>query len=281
MLPKIWSFKLMKYFITYGDASFSEYRKQIVREVESTKLFDKIIAYSHKDLDKDILNSAAFNFNKGGGYWSWKPYVIHKTLEKMSENDILVYCDAGCTINKSKKWNKLFEYIESNDIVGSLIQGTNIRWCRNNVLEYFKSNGKYWPFFNQVSASHLFVKKNLKTSLFINKWKNLSINRPDLLLDVSKVEIKNESRFFKENRYDQSILNGLIYKNIERMKIKLIWSNFDNRSFLKRPIEITRKWKKTEPLPTGAFKHFCYSILNRFYYNPKFEILLFLNKNKF
>ena len=93
---------------------------------------------------------------------------------------------------------KLFEYTESNDIFGSLIQGTNIRWCRNNVLKYFKSNGKYWPFFNQVSASHLFVKKNLKTTLFIKKWKNLSINRPDLILDVPTEELKNESRFLKK-----------------------------------------------------------------------------------
>ena len=271
----------MKYFISYGDASFSEYRKKIVEEVESTKLFDKIITYCHEDLGEDILSSEAFKFKKGGGYWTWKPYIINKTLEKMSENDILVYCDVGCTINKSKKWNKLFKDIESNDIVGSLIQGTNIKWCRNNVLKYFKLNGKYWPFFNQVSASHLFVKKNLKTSLFIKKWKNLSINRPDLLLDVPPNEITNESRFFIENRYDQSILNGLIYNNIETMKIKLIWSNFDNRSFFKRPIEITRKWKKQEPLIIGAFKHFCYSLLNKSYYNPKFKILLFLNKNKF
>ena len=46
----------MKYFISYGDASFSEYRKQIVKEVESTNLFDKIITYSHEDLGEDILS---------------------------------------------------------------------------------------------------------------------------------------------------------------------------------------------------------------------------------
>ena len=271
----------MKYFVSYGDASFSEYRKQIVEEVESTKLFDKIITYSHEDLGEDILSSVAYKFRKGGGYWAWKPYIIDKTLEKMSENDILVYCDVGCTINKSKKWNKFFKDIESNDIVGSLIQGTNIEWCRNNVLKYFELNGKYWPLFNQVTASHLFVKKNLKTVLFIKEWKDLSMNRPDLLLDVPSNEITNESRYFIENRYDQSLLNGLIYNNIETMKIKLIWSNLDNRAFFKRPIEITRKWKKQEPLLIGAFKHFCYSILNKSYYNPKLKILLFLNKNSF
>ena len=55
----------MKYFITYGDASFAEFRKQIVKEVEATKLFDKIIAYSHEDLGEDILSSKAFSFKKG------------------------------------------------------------------------------------------------------------------------------------------------------------------------------------------------------------------------
>lgn len=268
----------MKYFITYGDASFSEYRKQIVKEVESTKLFDKIIAYSHEDLGKDILSSEAMKYKKGGGYWAWKPYIIDKTLEIMSEDDILVYCDVGCTISKSKKWNKLLDYAQSNDIVGSLIQTTNRKWCRNNVMKYFISNGKFWPLFNHVTASHLFLKKNSKTSLFIENWKNLAIARPDLLLDVVYTEIKNESACFIENRYDQSLLNGLIYNNIETMSIKLIWSNFDNRSFFKRPIEITRKWRKREPLLSGVFKHFCFSILNKVYYNPKFRVLMFLNK---
>ena len=97
----------MKYFISYGDASFSEYRKKIVEEAESTNLFDKIIIYSHEDLGEDILSSKAFKFRKGGGYWSWKPYIIDKTLEIMSENDVLLYCDVGCTINKSKKWKKI------------------------------------------------------------------------------------------------------------------------------------------------------------------------------
>ena len=124
------------------------------------------------------------------------------------------------------------------------------------MLKYFISNGNCWPFFSHVSASHLFIKKNSKTSLFIKKWKKLSITRPDLLLDVPQNEIKNESIFFKENRADQSILNGLIYNNIETMKIKLIWSNFDNRSFFKRPIEITRKWrskqKETERKKVGG-----------------------------
>jgi hypothetical protein len=268
----------MKYFITYGDSSFSEYRKQIVEEVESTKLFDKIISYSHEDLGKDILSSEAFKHKKGGGYWSWKPYIIDMTLDIMSENDILVYCDVGCTISNSKKWNKIFDTINHYDIVGSLIQTANIKWCRNSILEYFKTNGDYWRFNAHVTASHLFIRKTLSTSLFIQEWKKLVITRPDLLLDVSQYEIKKESIFFKENRADQSIFNGLVYKYIDTMKIKLVYSNYDNKSIFKRPIEITRKWRKREAFLVGIFKLFCYKILNVIYYYPKFKILLLVNK---
>lgn len=37
---------------------------------------------------------------RGFGFWSWKPYVIHRRLAALPEGDVLLYLDAGYSINK-------------------------------------------------------------------------------------------------------------------------------------------------------------------------------------
>ena len=32
---------------------------------------------------------------RGAGYWLWKPYIILKTLQSMTDGDFLMYADAG------------------------------------------------------------------------------------------------------------------------------------------------------------------------------------------
>lgn len=33
------------------------------------------------------------------GYGIWKPYIVNQKLSEIYDNDILVYLDAGCSIN--------------------------------------------------------------------------------------------------------------------------------------------------------------------------------------
>ena len=268
----------MRYFISYGDEKFSGYREEIAKEAYNTKCFDKILVYTEKDLGNDIRDSVSWRFSKGGGYWSWKPYVIYKTLLAMEPDDILLYCDVGCTLGQTKKWQKLWQIVESNDITCSLIQTTNKKWNRKSIFEYFNTNGAYWGEFNQVSASHIFIKKSKATMDLIFKWRELCLYRPDLLLDVPLNLIHLESEKLVENRYDQSILNGLVYQNIDVMKIKLLWSNWDNRWFFVRPIEISRKWRGKEPIIIGSVKYLCYNILHKIYYNPRLLIFFLINR---
>ena len=91
----------MIHFISYGDDNFTTSKKRLFKESSESGWFDNIVIYEKKDIDsifsnkfKDILNK-----RRGGGYWIWKPYFIHKKLMEINMNDILVYVDAGCTIN--------------------------------------------------------------------------------------------------------------------------------------------------------------------------------------
>ena len=64
--------------------------------------------YMEKDLSKSFVDKyfKILKNSVGGGYWLWKPYVIQDVLSKTNENDIILYLDAGSTLNIEGK-NKI------------------------------------------------------------------------------------------------------------------------------------------------------------------------------
>lgn len=63
---------------------------------------DKISILTEKDLNQGFVDAFSTHLVKGSrgfGYWCWKPQVVLQNLNKMRENDILIYMDAGCHLN--------------------------------------------------------------------------------------------------------------------------------------------------------------------------------------
>ena len=93
------------HFITYGNDKFKQAKERILKEAKEFGEFKSITGYGPESLPKffntkykDILN-----LSRGGGYWIWRPIIIHNALQKMNDNDFLVYLDAGCSINSKGK----------------------------------------------------------------------------------------------------------------------------------------------------------------------------------
>ena len=88
---------MKKYLINYADKS--HFHAQKINAFTGLQIagFDEVIEYSIGDIDIDFKNknSHILNQRRGAGYWIWKPYIILKTLNKISEEDILFYSDSG------------------------------------------------------------------------------------------------------------------------------------------------------------------------------------------
>ena len=102
------------YFLTYGDQKFYISKKHLISLAKKSELFDEFLSLGPKDLNtqfkkryKKILQNS-----RGGGFWIWKHHIINNLLQEINENDIIVYCDAGASINTSKRAkNRFYEYI--------------------------------------------------------------------------------------------------------------------------------------------------------------------------
>ena len=93
--------KQRRYFLSYGDSRFEQALRRICAEAEKSQYFDTIVGLSRQNLGYEFLSTfhEVLQMQRGGGYWIWKPFIIKRQLDAMNENDILVYCDSGCTVN--------------------------------------------------------------------------------------------------------------------------------------------------------------------------------------
>lgn len=216
----------MKYMIAYGDEVFRQSRERIRKEAEATGEFDKIIIYSPKDLPEDFRKHPLFKYKRGGGLWVWKAYLTLQTLRQLNEGDILFYADSGSTLSPSKEWSHYFKLLEKKDMVAFKIITRCSAYTKKLVIDYFMPYlGPYWGHYYQVAATTFFIKKTSFTVNLAEEW--LSLFTEDMCCDATPEELLDQYDGFKEHRWDQSLLCGVVYRHASR--IAIIMNNFENR----------------------------------------------------
>jgi hypothetical protein len=203
--------------LSFGGGNQNYYNAvfRINQELNETKVFDNIIIY----IDDDLKNDESFwkthkdfieNNKRGYGYWIWKPYLIKTALEKMETNDILVYLDAGCEIERNETTHtKILELINKcnkYEILYTLTGHNEKMYTKMDLIEYMNMNNENVKNSTENQATIIFLKKNEKIVNFINEWYNIACNYH--LLDDSPSISKNDSSFV-EHRHDQSIFSLL------------------------------------------------------------------------
>jgi hypothetical protein len=210
-------------FITYGDDKYINSKNRIAKEAADMNIFDNIIILGPNDLPANIpdMTKKVLNLPRGGGYWIWKPLIIKHELDKIQEDDILVYVDAGCYLNKGgiNRFNEYFNYISDKTNNKSLIRFymdfiQEYKYTTSSILKYFNVENN-----NEITNSGQYVggiqiiRKCDNSIRIINKWYNVAIEKPLLFTDFyNNIDKHNE---FVDNRHDQSIFSIITKLNKE------------------------------------------------------------------
>ena len=241
---------MLIHLITYGDNNFKLSKKRLLQEATNTGWFDTVTAYNPDDLDKDFKEDFKdiLKNKRGGGYWIWKPYIIKKKLEEINEGDILIYLDAGCSINIKGK-DRLNDYIEllNNSNAGIIsFQMSHEKekiWTTKEIFKYFNIDPKDSTEANtgQFIGGIRIMKKNENIYRLIEK--ELEIYKDNQLL-VTDFYNNNQEDYFKENRHEQSIFSIIrkTSKNPIILEDETYFKPFGNSESLKYPFWATRKW---------------------------------------
>lgn len=213
---------MKKVFITFGGPSEGYKRrvKELTEQAKTFHFFDEIIGLTDDYLYEcsdfiDKHKKFLMNNYRGFGYWIWKSYIIKKTLERLNDGDILLYCDVGCILN-IKGLDRLQYYFEqtnesSSGIFNFYLDGELFlehKFTKNDIFEYLKCDETVRNSFQRIGTTFL-IKKCRNSIDFVDEWYNVCCNYN--LIDDSPSVTPN-SKEFNENRHDQSILSCLSKK---------------------------------------------------------------------
>jgi hypothetical protein len=212
---------MTKTFISFGGPTENYHNsvKRISEEAHKLHFFDNIHCFTEIDLKNDTdfwsKHGDFIESNvRGYGYWLWKSYLIKQQMDKMNENDILVYADAGCQINCNGmvRLNEYIELLQKNETnYGILTFQTIFQECqytKRKIFDFFDCNNESSKNSIQTNATVIILRKNAHSIKAINEWFDICSNHYELIND----DICDEFDSFIDNRHDQSIWSMIIKK---------------------------------------------------------------------
>lgn len=198
------------YFITFSSHdNYIKAGERLIDQAKNLKIFDQVKLFTLEDLKKDNLfwnkhKDFILSNQKGFGYWIWKPYIIKKLLDKINNNDILLYLDSGCEIDCKEK--EYFEYclncVNKDLIVGTLGKTIVEESCKMDLLLYLDMNQEKYLKSKMHQAGANLILACKETRKLVDEWFKLCENY-NLINDSPSIN-KNINEF-KEHRHDQSI----------------------------------------------------------------------------
>lgn len=212
---------MSKYCITFGagNDNYIKAGERLFNQVNNTNYFDRVILFTDKDLKDDIefwnRHGEFIEKNKRGyGYWLWKPYLIKKTMEKMKDNDILLYLDCGCEIGAYKKNQipKFFEFVKKDKLIGSVVKSAiciEKEWNKMDLILHLQMNNEKFINTPQRQAGVVMYLVCEETRKLVSEWYDIACNYH--MKDDSPSISKNINGF-REHRHDQSIFSLLTKK---------------------------------------------------------------------
>jgi hypothetical protein len=206
--------------LEYRLASIRLFRQATQNNLFTNKFFyneKKIFEVISKKYKKDLGNFTAAKKTQGFIYYAWKPIVILECLEKMQENEILLYCDIGCNIlYDDYAWKKLLDKVKKHKIVLSYSKGYHQRKFGSEEFkwtqpEVFKALRVKTPDRNssQYQATWILIVNNPKNRTLIKTWEQRCTDNNFFLLKPNKANSSSRSSLIY-HAYDQAILSCLL-----------------------------------------------------------------------
>jgi hypothetical protein len=206
-------------FVTYANQVYDRALERITAEAKRFP-FDEVCAVREIDLFGSEFWSAHGAFiqanPRGAGYWLWKPYIVGQMLATMADGDVLLYADAGCTLDASKL-PRFSEYVHLVSAHPSGVLAFNMAW---NLQRFYTKKivvdevGADLDI-GQIAATAFMMRASPETRALVAEWlalcskHSLIDNSPSVAADGTLLP---EDPSFREHRHDQAIWSLLLHK---------------------------------------------------------------------
>lgn len=200
------------HFISFASSNFSKTLDRIKNEALNSGFFDIVNVFTENDIPEFMEQHQNFISSnpRGFGYWLWKPYIVKKYLSTIPESDIVVYLDAGCSINKNGK-ERFDQYVQMclkstfKNISYQYEQYMEYQYTKGDIFQILKTDTNIINSGQLIGGMFMLQKCNFTIDL-INKWYEICCIYN--LIDNSPSSYPNHPKFI-DCRNDQSIFSCL------------------------------------------------------------------------
>lgn len=211
----------MNLHLTYfGDNNFSIGKNRIKTQAESFGVFKSILEYGEEDLENNsfweqyaqpMMAPRSGMPGRYYGYYACKPYFVLKALESIPENDVLLYVDSGCELNKNglEKLQQYYQECLKTEGVFFTLDLPEAQWTKMDTYRLIMNDNDEYLMTRQVISGIFFLKNTIMVRELVQKWTDVCTQDNGKYLDDSPSSLPNHS-IFRENRHDQSIWSLLL-----------------------------------------------------------------------
>jgi hypothetical protein len=215
----------MNLHLTYfGDNNFSIGKNRIRKQAEGFNVFKSIQEFGENDLVGDFWKNHASKMmtervgmpSRFYGYYACKSYFVGEALKNIPEDDVLLYVDSGCELNKNglEKLQQYYQECLETSGVFFTLDLPEIQWTKMDTYRRIMKDNDEYLMTRQIISGIFFMKNDNLMRGIVDKWKSISIEEDGHYLDDSPSVIANDSIFI-ENRHDQSIFSLLLKSEAE------------------------------------------------------------------
>lgn len=236
-------------FLSFANSVYVPSLKKLESQIKDCSLIDEFHFLTEKDLDEQFRKDFhPYIYRRGYGYWKWKSYLVKQQFDKMQEDDILVYSDAGCDYN-AKAEHRFMEYLNivKQHESGMMVFEDNFlerQFSKGDVFHFLIGGNTFLPISdsNQRLGGMWMMRKCQNTVELVDRWCDTCMNHFDLITD--KASVSPNFPEFIENRHDQSVFSILTkqYGAYALPPSELDKSNFQNVPFLPTRHKVKSQW---------------------------------------
>jgi len=207
-----------RFLVTFATPDFKESLRRLVGSAHRSGQFEDVYIWDETLLrsDPQFRGKELLDYDRGIGFWSWKPHIILDALSRARDGDIVVYSDAGryrggYTVNRSV--DPLVEFADLNGgfLPGVLIPhfGPNSRWTRRDCFVLMGCDSvRYWSH-PQIQATFSVWIKNEQSLLLLQQWRAYCTDIRIIGDGPNSCGLPNLPGFI-DHRHDQSVLTNLV-----------------------------------------------------------------------
>lgn len=207
----------MIHLLTYANERYHRAQSLLADSVYNKGIFDQMHHLREIDLPTDFRQQYHHILSSpiGAGFCLWKPYIILQTLEKMEQNDILMYMDAADII-LPEKMHLLRLFLAARmsgdtDILLTAGRFKNYQYTKRDCFVYMGCDSEqYWQGI-QLEAGIIVFRKTGRVMRFVREWLDYCKDSR-IITDEPNVCGKDNLPGFVDIRYDQSVLSLLAQK---------------------------------------------------------------------